>query len=265
MANNYGYIRGGAGSLSINPVGNFANTIASALHLMGAVAEEHARIDADVKSVTGLSAPSLVKPHILIVDLDVGGLAGETVAVIRSDTHEILFHPDHEHLSTQLSNELKARSSILKLGVEAKDKEVVYSLDAIAKQCFGTDRTFAKAMKSCVICHQSADTFKDELSKREFEISGMCQACQDATFQTETDSEYACSCGETRIGKTDKGEQVCLSCFKRVELRERLKHKEHSCDDKPLALKKRKIYCANCRELYHECKCPPEQYDFDAE
>ncbi len=36
----------------------------------------------------------------------------------------------------------------------------------------------------CPFCNRSVDenSFKDELSRREFKISGLCQACQDATF-----------------------------------------------------------------------------------
>ena len=35
----------------------------------------------------------------------------------------------------------------------------------------------------CPICnHPVEDNFKDELSKREYKISGMCQTCQDKIF-----------------------------------------------------------------------------------
>jgi len=34
----------------------------------------------------------------------------------------------------------------------------------------------------CPICSQPVGEFKDELSRREFKISGLCQACQDITF-----------------------------------------------------------------------------------
>ena len=34
----------------------------------------------------------------------------------------------------------------------------------------------------CVSCKDTATIFKDELSKREFGISGLCQACQDKIF-----------------------------------------------------------------------------------
>jgi hypothetical protein len=40
----------------------------------------------------------------------------------------------------------------------------------------------------CPLCESPIDytSFKDPLSKREFEISGMCQSCQDSIFPSET-------------------------------------------------------------------------------
>ena len=37
---------------------------------------------------------------------------------------------------------------------------------------------------NCAFCNKPINVrdFKDSLSKREFEISGLCQACQDETF-----------------------------------------------------------------------------------
>ena len=36
----------------------------------------------------------------------------------------------------------------------------------------------------CPFCHKvvDKDSFRDELSKKEFSISGLCQACQDGFF-----------------------------------------------------------------------------------
>ena len=34
----------------------------------------------------------------------------------------------------------------------------------------------------CVSCGDSAKSFRDDVSKREFAISGFCQKCQDETF-----------------------------------------------------------------------------------
>jgi hypothetical protein len=37
----------------------------------------------------------------------------------------------------------------------------------------------------CASCGEPATEFKDELSRREFTLSGMCQACQDRFFAKE--------------------------------------------------------------------------------
>ena len=34
----------------------------------------------------------------------------------------------------------------------------------------------------CAVCAQPATEFTDELSRKEYTISGMCQACQDGVF-----------------------------------------------------------------------------------
>lgn len=36
--------------------------------------------------------------------------------------------------------------------------------------------------KTCVSCKGVANEFRDEVSKREFGISGLCQKCQDSIF-----------------------------------------------------------------------------------
>ena len=44
----------------------------------------------------------------------------------------------------------------------------------------------------CPICRQAIDrnSFRDQLSRREFEISGMCQVCQDNLFADPEVDEY---------------------------------------------------------------------------
>jgi len=39
----------------------------------------------------------------------------------------------------------------------------------------------------CPLCGQSADEFVDDLSLREYGISGLCQSCQDQTFGLDGD------------------------------------------------------------------------------
>lgn len=42
----------------------------------------------------------------------------------------------------------------------------------------------------CLFCNEPIDqaAFRDELSRREFRISGLCQKCQDDTFGTPADA-----------------------------------------------------------------------------
>ena len=57
--------------------------------------------------------------------------------------------------------------------------------EEMAFQLFGRSRTLAIAGNGCVSCGLSAVDFRDELSRKEFGISGMCQCCQDETFGVE--------------------------------------------------------------------------------
>jgi len=43
-------------------------------------------------------------------------------------------------------------------------------------------RTTAIKSDTCATCGKPATQFKDDLSRREYTISGMCQACQDEIF-----------------------------------------------------------------------------------
>lgn len=47
---------------------------------------------------------------------------------------------------------------------------------------FGKERKQARLTNTCVWCKGPADEFKDELSRREYAISHVCQKCQDAAF-----------------------------------------------------------------------------------
>jgi len=43
----------------------------------------------------------------------------------------------------------------------------------------------------CSFCAESLGEFTDELSEREYGISGMCQVCQDKTFGIEEENELS--------------------------------------------------------------------------
>ena len=61
-----------------------------------------------------------------------------------------------------------------------KAEEVDYAITSI----FGFDRKEQIKSKKCVFCSEEVelDSFKDELSLKEYHISGMCQSCQDRMF-----------------------------------------------------------------------------------
>lgn len=65
---------------------------------------------------------------------------------------------------------------------DKKSKEVSDFIDGFAKKHFGTTRTESQKNSKCVICGGDASKFKDDLSRKEYTISGMCQKCQDKTF-----------------------------------------------------------------------------------
>lgn len=65
---------------------------------------------------------------------------------------------------------------------ETKSTKMENFLNELSLSLFGRSRSLAKAGKGCVSCGKSATTFRDELSRREYEISGLCQDCQDQVF-----------------------------------------------------------------------------------
>ena len=48
-------------------------------------------------------------------------------------------------------------------------------------------RSTAMAQGKCVVCGGDASEFKDDISAKEYTISGLCQQCQDEVFEEEED------------------------------------------------------------------------------
>lgn len=62
-----------------------------------------------------------------------------------------------------------------------KSKEMEMALEGLAHTFFGRSRSG----KVCVTCGSAAITpedFRDDLSRKEYQISKMCQKCQDEIF-----------------------------------------------------------------------------------
>jgi hypothetical protein len=63
-----------------------------------------------------------------------------------------------------------------------KTTQVELLLEELGMQAFGRSRDLAGAGCQCVCCGKLAEEFRDELSRREYQISRLCQACQDKVF-----------------------------------------------------------------------------------
>ena len=55
----------------------------------------------------------------------------------------------------------------------------------MAMRLFGRSPSMAKTAGQCVKCGEFGLEFRDELSRKEYGISGLCQCCQDGIFGTE--------------------------------------------------------------------------------
>jgi hypothetical protein len=64
---------------------------------------------------------------------------------------------------------------------ELRATEKSSGMEAFITSMYGP-RSLTLALGQCLLCKQDADNFRDDKSLKEYQISGMCQACQDATF-----------------------------------------------------------------------------------
>ena len=57
-------------------------------------------------------------------------------------------------------------------------------IDDLFKSLYGVDRKTSIVEKTCVSCGEEVTEqgFRDDISLREFHISGLCQVCQDKVF-----------------------------------------------------------------------------------
>lgn len=64
----------------------------------------------------------------------------------------------------------------------ADPSEKSEEIDNGIKNLFGVNRVDAIKSDRCTLCSGPAFEFKDKLSTREYQISGLCQVCQDSIF-----------------------------------------------------------------------------------
>jgi hypothetical protein len=63
-----------------------------------------------------------------------------------------------------------------------KSAQVEAALERISMSLYGRSRLDCIKNDTCVMCGSVAREFRDDLSRKEFTISGICQKCQDETF-----------------------------------------------------------------------------------
>jgi len=63
-----------------------------------------------------------------------------------------------------------------------KSPEVQDFLDIVSEGLMGMKASEALQNNLCVSCHHPAGEFRDPLSAKEYNISGLCQTCQDSIF-----------------------------------------------------------------------------------
>ena len=65
-----------------------------------------------------------------------------------------------------------------------RDKEIQDFLDYCNKISYGKTRKEADKEGVCLYCGEVLGGFKADINKKEYEISGMCQKCQDEFFNS---------------------------------------------------------------------------------
>ena len=63
-----------------------------------------------------------------------------------------------------------------------KNTQMTEQLDKVAMKLWGRSLVKSLKIEACVTCGSDANHFRDELSRKEYSISGMCQHCQDGVF-----------------------------------------------------------------------------------
>jgi len=86
--------------------------------------------------------------------------------------------------------DLKSKKALTKEGMsedvggnwKGRSPAMQQFIDKMSQKIFGTSHSDAISKKICVICKNPTRHFHDAKSAKEFQISGMCQSCQDKTF-----------------------------------------------------------------------------------
>jgi hypothetical protein len=61
------------------------------------------------------------------------------------------------------------------------------AIENILTTITGVSRQDANTSRTCTWCRKPLIPFRNDLSRKEYNISGFCQSCQDDTFAAESD------------------------------------------------------------------------------
>lgn len=64
----------------------------------------------------------------------------------------------------------------------AKPTDKSEPLDVFLDKLLGVSRAESIKSDTCVFCNKPATEFRDEVSRKEFTVSGICQKCQNFYF-----------------------------------------------------------------------------------
>ena len=78
----------------------------------------------------------------------------------------------------------------LDLQARGKSREIEQFLEDLAVESFGIGRAEAFVKVLCVSCGKSAARFDDEVSAKEYKISGFCQGCQNEVWDLDGQSPW---------------------------------------------------------------------------
>lgn len=102
--------------------------------------------------------------------------------------------PERSYLIEQerLKQEEKFREQDYDMGFAEKSANTTptkksAAVEQILTELAGISRQDAAEQKICTWCKKPIAGFKDALSEKEYRVSGFCQECQDATFDSAED------------------------------------------------------------------------------
>ena len=77
-------------------------------------------------------------------------------------------------------------------GLIKRNPALQKALDQLGIEAYGRTNGESISTDTCIRCGKPAGSFKDQISLREYRISGLCQPCQDIVFNpfAEDDEEF---------------------------------------------------------------------------